>query len=84
MWTQNLQVPDSPSAPADWLQLCLDKGLATEEALRKGVETLESKAAMNLGAKLTALAWTDPAFKVGTAFAELRSGRVAQGNGCQC
>ena len=48
-----------------WLQLCLDKGLATEEALREGVETLESKASLNLGAKLTALAWTDTAFKVG-------------------
>ena len=46
------------------LQLCLSKGLVKREPLREAIEKLEGKAALQLGAKLTVKAWTDPAFKV--------------------
>ena len=46
------------------LQLVVAKGLTTQEDIRAAVDRLESKVADNVGARITARAWTDPDFKV--------------------
>lgn len=46
------------------MQVCLDKKLTTAEELRAAAEQMEARPGLNLGARLTVKAWTDPAFKV--------------------
>ena len=54
----------SPALQPSVLQLCLGKKLTSAEDLRVAAEQMEARPGLNLGAKLTVKAWTDPAFKV--------------------
>ena len=59
------------------MQICLEKGLVTADALRQMVEEIQMAGKQGQGQKLVAHAWTDPAFKArllkdgGSAAAEL-------------
>ena len=57
-------VRTAPHEMSGVLQLCLDKKLTSAEDLRAAAEQLEARPGLNLGAKLTVKAWTDPAFRV--------------------
>ena len=43
--------------------LLVEKGVVTQEAIDRIVDTLEHRVGPHLGAKLVARAWVDPAFK---------------------